>query len=119
MEMNRAIKASIFIICMVCTTEAGITKKAIVSLAPDVVPTNDLDLTGNCQDDIKAICTSVEVGNGAVADCLSKAIEESDHPLSDACREEVYQFKITRNTNINANVKLAMACKVDAEANCK
>jgi hypothetical protein len=26
--------------------------------------------------------------------------------VSDACREEVYQFKIQRNTNINLNVPL-------------
>lgn len=30
--------------------------------------------------------------------------------VSDACREEVYQYKITRNTNINLNVPLGMCC---------
>lgn len=66
------------------------TKTAIISLAPDVAPADDIDPTA-CQDDIKTLCSSVEAGGGAVADCLSKAIDESDHQLSDACREEVYQ----------------------------
>ncbi len=26
--------------------------------------------------------------------------------ISDACREEIYQYKINRNANINKNVKL-------------
>ncbi|KAJ9518654.1 hypothetical protein QJQ45_018663 [Haematococcus lacustris] len=38
--------------------------------------------------------------------------------VSDACREDVYQFKIQRSTNINLNVPLARACKVDAEQHC-
>ena len=31
---------------------------------------------------------------------------DSDISISDACREEVYQYKIVRDTNINANVPL-------------
>ncbi|KAJ9517943.1 hypothetical protein QJQ45_004245 [Haematococcus lacustris] len=38
--------------------------------------------------------------------------------VSDACREDVYQFKIQRSTNINLNVPLARACKVDVEQHC-
>jgi Golgi apparatus protein 1 len=38
--------------------------------------------------------------------------------VADACREAVYQFKISRNANINHNVPLAKACKDDAEMYC-
>jgi Golgi apparatus protein 1 len=98
--------------------DAGITKKAIISLAPDAMPANDIDPTGNCQGDIKTLCASIEARDGRIAECLSSALEAPEGSVSAACREEVYQFKISKNSNVNSNVKLAMACKVDAEANC-
>ncbi|GFH23194.1 uncharacterized protein HaLaN_20773, partial [Haematococcus lacustris] len=50
---------------------------------------------------------------------MSEEEEDDDKPnISDACREEVYQYKIQRNSNINRNIPLARACKVDADKFC-
>ncbi|GIL70396.1 hypothetical protein Vretimale_3583 [Volvox reticuliferus] len=110
----------------------GVTTKTVqeISLAPavEVANNDDIDPTGNCLEEIKLHCDGFDVGEGALADCVSDLIAESeirevesdtDPPsISDACREEVYQYKISRNTNINRNIPLAKACKVDAEKHC-
>eukprot|EP00798_Chlamydomonas_sp_ICE-L_P023599 gene23599-9127_t len=78
----------------------------------------------NCQDDIASYCNDTKPGEGALSDCLSDIITESESEgesqlsVTDSCREAVYQFKIERDSNINHNVPLAKACKVDAEKNC-
>ncbi|EFJ50973.1 hypothetical protein VOLCADRAFT_103617 [Volvox carteri f. nagariensis] len=106
------------------------TTVQVITLAPAATISNndDIDPTGNCLEEIKLHCEGVDVGEGNLADCVSALIAESelqdaesdgDPPsVSDACREEVYQYKISRNTNINKNIPLAKACKVDAESHC-
>jgi len=87
---------------------------------------DDVTIEGNCAPEIKQLCSDVTAGEGRIADCLSDQITESEMAdsedgtgaISDACREEVYQFKITRNANINLNIPLAKACKVDADKFC-
>ncbi|KAL6765625.1 hypothetical protein V8C86DRAFT_2455787 [Haematococcus lacustris] len=99
------------------------------ALAPEAELINnidDIDSAGNCEPEAKLYCSDVNAGEGRLADCLSDQIAESETDssasgegsVSDACREDVYQFKIQRSTNINLNVPLARACKVDAEQHC-
>ncbi|KAG2445817.1 hypothetical protein HXX76_000421 [Chlamydomonas incerta] len=103
-----------------------------ISFAPSVEVANndDIDPTGNCLMEIKKHCSDIEVGEGRIADCVSDLIAEAEvqevEPeadtdpveVSDACREEVYQYKISRNANINRNIPLAKACKIDADKHC-
>lgn len=99
-----------------------------VSVAPEAELINgvdDIDESGNCMDEVKKLCPDVEAGESKLADCISDAITESeisnedDAPvISDQCREDVFQYKILRSSNINFNVALAKACKVDAEKLC-
>ncbi|MEW5311456.1 MAG: hypothetical protein WDW38_003170 [Sanguina aurantia] len=104
-------------------------KNKLVEAAPetDLINGNDdMDLTGNCLPEIALYCKDITAGNGAVSDCLSDQIDEAESPdkpdgdvsVSDACREDVYQYKIARNSNINKNIPLAKACKVDADKLC-
>jgi len=99
-----------------------------VEFAPEASLINandDIDATGNCLEEIKNYCSDLTAGGSELADCISDHITESeagtgdDVPhISDACREEVYQFKVQRDSNINLNVPLAKACKIDAETKC-
>ncbi|PNH09949.1 Golgi apparatus protein 1 [Tetrabaena socialis] len=101
-----------------------------ISFAPaaQVANHDDIDPTGNCLPEVKKYCADVTVGEGHIADCVSDLITEAEvsdaetdaEPVevSDACREEVFQYKIGRNSNINKNIPLAKACKVDAEKHC-
>ncbi|GFR46876.1 hypothetical protein Agub_g8517 [Astrephomene gubernaculifera] len=96
--------------------------------AVEVLNNDDIDLTGNCLNEIKKNCDGIEAGEGRIADCVSDLISEAELAesdsesdpveVTDACREEVYQYKISRNSNINKNVPLAKACKIDAEKHC-
>ncbi|KAG1656262.1 hypothetical protein FOA52_011910 [Chlamydomonas sp. UWO 241] len=97
-------------------------KVKIVDFAPDADVTNDddIDEEGKCAKEVKTYCDDVDEGEGKLADCISDAIAEgetggdSTPTISDPCREEVFQYKIARSTNINKNVPLAKACKADA-----
>lgn len=61
-------------------------------------------MSGNCKDELKRHCADVEAGESRLADCISAKIAEDEaatgeaaaSPVSDACREEVYQYKIHR-----------------------
>eukprot|EP00798_Chlamydomonas_sp_ICE-L_P016764 gene16764-23039_t len=66
---------------------------------------DDIDDEGKCADEIERYCEDVEEG-------------EDKPDISDDCREEVYQFKISRNANINRNIRLAKQCKEDADKFC-
>ncbi|KXZ55868.1 hypothetical protein GPECTOR_2g1419 [Gonium pectorale] len=101
-----------------------------IAFAPAAVVANDDDIAsnGNCLKEIKKHCVDVQMGESRLADCVSDLIAETevqdpenggdDVDVSDACREEVYQYKISRNANINKNIPLAKACKIDAEKHC-
>lgn len=105
-------------------------KSKEISFAPEVDLENGIDDIdtddGSCKAEIKNYCSDVEAGEGKLADCLSEQIAQSEVgddstdsvSVSDECRETVYQFKIRRDSNINANIPLAKACKVDAEKFC-
>ncbi|KAG2498297.1 hypothetical protein HYH03_003558 [Edaphochlamys debaryana] len=96
--------------------------------AAEVVNNDDIDPTGNCLPEITKHCNDTQAGEGALADCVSDLIAEAEVQdlesdsdpvdVTDACREEVYQYKISRNANINRNIPLAKACKVDADKHC-
>lgn len=82
-------------------------------------------LLGPCQADISANCKGVEVGEAGIADCLNGIMAEEDSAagatktvVSKPCKEAVLLYKAARATNINKNLKLAKACKVDAEKMC-
>eukprot|EP00798_Chlamydomonas_sp_ICE-L_P010489 gene10489-8455_t len=98
----------------------------VVEFAPSANITfgDDIDDEGKCEAEIEKYCEDVEEGEGNLADCMSDHIAQSesydeDKPdISDDCREEVYQFKISRNANINRNIRLAKQCKDDAEKFC-
>ncbi|GAX78146.1 hypothetical protein CEUSTIGMA_g5588.t1 [Chlamydomonas eustigma] len=141
--MQRVVSAFFFVFILLCVgpslqddsadskndrkTSAG-KKSKVVSVAPEADLVNgidDVDPKGNCVVELKKYCSTVEEGEGKLAECLSDLITESETTtddeaptISDACREETYQFKINRNSNINANIPLAKACKVDAEKSC-
>lgn len=104
-------------------------KNQEVKLAPEADLINgvdDIDPSGNCVVEVKKYCGELTAGEGRLANCLSDQIAESESvdseegtdTISDSCREDVYQYKILRNTNINLNVPLAKACKIDAEKFC-
>ncbi len=68
---------------------------------------------GKCTKEIDAYCKDVGLGEGKVADCLSDQITEQDtaspkegEGISADCREDVFNFKIERSTNINKNIPL-------------
>ncbi|KAG1658887.1 hypothetical protein FOA52_000675 [Chlamydomonas sp. UWO 241] len=108
-------------------TAAG-SRSKVVLVAPEADLINgidDVDTEGNCMDEIKRYCSDSTPGQGQLSDCLSDRITEAELApgadaavISAACREAVYQYKITRSSNINLNVPLAKACKVDAEQRC-
>ncbi|GIL97843.1 hypothetical protein Vretimale_3387, partial [Volvox reticuliferus] len=100
----------------------------VVDFAPaaNITFGDDIDDEGKCATEIDTYCDDVEEGDSKLADCISEQIAASEVPdtsgdvpeISDECREEVYAFKIQRNSNINANVPLAKACKADADKFC-
>jgi len=82
---------------------------------------DDIDDEGQCEKEIEKYCKDEDEGDGQLADCISDAIAQSELPgdgevpeISDACREEVYQYTVKKATNINLNVPLAKSCKNDA-----
>ncbi|GFR44890.1 hypothetical protein Agub_g6234 [Astrephomene gubernaculifera] len=99
-----------------------------VAFAPSANVTfgDDIDDEGKCAKEIEKYCDDVDEGEGKLADCISEQIDASESPegsddapdISDECREEVFAYKVQRNSNINANVPLAKACKVDADKFC-
>mmetsp|Transcript_34914 Transcript_34914/g.77608 ORF Transcript_34914/g.77608 Transcript_34914/m.77608 type:complete len:994 (-) Transcript_34914:752-3733(-) len=106
----------------------GPIQNKVIEFAPvaNVTFGDDIDDEGKCAKEIEKLCDDVEEGESQLADCISDAIAQSESPepgddipdISDDCREEVYQFKISRNTNINRNIPLAKACKLDADKFC-
>ncbi|KAG1660746.1 hypothetical protein FOA52_010620 [Chlamydomonas sp. UWO 241] len=102
------------------------TKSKIVEFAPEVEVTNGDDIAddGKCVKELKAYCAEEEQGEGKLAECISAAITEMETggdgapSVSDDCREEVYQYHISRDANINKNIPLARACKADADKFC-
>ncbi|KAG2452551.1 hypothetical protein HYH02_002788 [Chlamydomonas schloesseri] len=100
----------------------------IVDFAPSANVTfgDDIDDDGKCKKEIEEYCDDVDEGDGQLADCISEQIAASEVPedgddvpdISDDCREEVFAYKVQRNSNINANVPLAKACKIDADKFC-
>ncbi|EFJ50582.1 hypothetical protein VOLCADRAFT_103797 [Volvox carteri f. nagariensis] len=115
---------------------AGTTKRQkvtpyeskVIDFAPaaNITFGDDIDDEGKCAKEIEIYCDDVDEGEGKLADCISEQIAATEVPestddvpeISDECREEVYAFKVHRNSNINANVPLAKACKVDADKFC-
>jgi len=102
---------------------------AEVSAAPAAELINGIDditASGNCVEEAKKLCDGEAPGEGRLAKCISNEIAASEvagsteatSSVSEACREEVYQFYVQRNTNINKNVPLARACKTDAQKHC-
>mmetsp|Transcript_4821 Transcript_4821/g.5620 ORF Transcript_4821/g.5620 Transcript_4821/m.5620 type:complete len:974 (+) Transcript_4821:66-2987(+) len=84
--------------------------------------TGDVSTTNACKADIKRHCNEVIPGEGRVAECLSniqKAKKQMPSArLSIGCLMDLRNFKIVRSQNINSNVRLAFACKVDAKKYC-
>lgn len=84
----------------------------------------DVDTTKNCKADIKYFCSTVKPGEGRLSLCLKNQIEEEEkgsvtgRKTTAECREELQQFMMDRATNINKDLPLATACKVDAEMFC-
>eukprot|EP00197_Chlamydomonas_leiostraca_P010927 CAMPEP_0202884756 /NCGR_PEP_ID=MMETSP1391-20130828/41312_1 /ASSEMBLY_ACC=CAM_ASM_000867 /TAXON_ID=1034604 /ORGANISM="Chlamydomonas leiostraca, Strain SAG 11-49" /LENGTH=982 /DNA_ID=CAMNT_0049567983 /DNA_START=167 /DNA_END=3115 /DNA_ORIENTATION=+ len=108
-------------------TKKETAKNKVVEFAPEaeVQWGDDIDDEGKCEKEIEQYCDDTEEGEGQLADCISDAITESENGegddlpvISDECREEVFQYKISRNSNINKNVPLARACKMDADKFC-
>eukprot|EP00798_Chlamydomonas_sp_ICE-L_P019976 gene19976-26687_t len=109
-------------------------KIKIVEFAPEaeVEFGDDIDDAGKCTEEIDLHCEDIDVeGEGALAGCVSDIIAQSENgagpdgsgdmelpEVSDECRNEVYAFKISRDSNINKNIPLAKACKIDAENLC-
>jgi hypothetical protein len=57
------------------------------------------------------------IGHVQTSYCLHATATSDDLPeISDECREEVYQYKILRNTNINRNVPLGQCPRVQGAA---
>jgi len=85
----------------------------------------DVSATGACKKDIKSHCKDVSAGEGRLATCLSKRIEDQrqgnavGRHVSDKCLEELANFKIDRSSHINKDVVLARACKADVAKLCK
>lgn len=84
----------------------------------------DVDTTKTCKADIKYFCSTVKPGEGRLSLCLKNQIEEEDkgsvtgRKTTADCRDELLQFMADRATNINKDITLAAACKVDAEKFC-
>mmetsp|Transcript_65400 Transcript_65400/g.206681 ORF Transcript_65400/g.206681 Transcript_65400/m.206681 type:complete len:311 (-) Transcript_65400:2281-3213(-) len=79
----------------------------------------------DCADDIKEFCSTTEVGENRLRDCLTKQQEAESKgnvdgkTLSEPCKVELKEFKVVESTNINLDVGMAGACKEDADKFCK
>ncbi|KAI8465216.1 MAG: hypothetical protein J3K34DRAFT_379960 [Monoraphidium minutum] len=105
-------------------------KVKVVEAAPeaDVENDDDLDPDGKCADFMNtSSCKDVKLGEGKVAECVSALIAAAEagggddgetEVVPEDCEDEVYSFYINRSKNINFNVPLAKACKLDAEKMC-
>ncbi len=102
----------------------------MVDLAPEASLENDIDdisSSGSCAKYIPtSSCKNVTAGEGRLADCISGAVEAkeagtasgAEPSVPEDCTEDVYQYYINRNTNINKNIPLARACKNDVSKMC-
>ncbi|KAK9816541.1 hypothetical protein WJX72_001742 [[Myrmecia] bisecta] len=99
----------------------------IVKEAPGATLANgdgDVATTGNCSGDIRAFCDWREPGESRLADCLTQQMTEEEKgnvdgkKLTEACKQELADFRIDAASNINKDVPLATACKKDAEKLC-
>mmetsp|Transcript_65397 Transcript_65397/g.206659 ORF Transcript_65397/g.206659 Transcript_65397/m.206659 type:complete len:905 (-) Transcript_65397:279-2993(-) len=87
--------------------------------------TGDVSTTDDCADDIKEFCSTTEVGENRLRDCLTKQQEAESKgnvdgkTLSEPCKVELKEFKVVESTNINLDVGMAGACKEDADKFCK
>ena len=79
---------------------------------------------GPCQEELDQWCAAVKPGEGRLANCLAGELSvegQAEHKgakMSDACKKDLTTFKLQRSTNINMDIPLAKACKVDAEKHC-
>lgn len=136
---SRALVATLAFVLLACSfaqdpTPVKKTKTPVKSKEIEFAPEADLENgvddfdedNEKCATEIKNYCKDIEVGEGRLSDCLSEQItqseaggDESDSvSVSEDCKEAVFQFKIRRDSNINANLPLAKACKSDAEKYC-
>eukprot|EP00798_Chlamydomonas_sp_ICE-L_P015210 gene15210-21287_t len=101
---------------------------ALADCVSDIISQGE-NSQGEDEDEIAVYhCDHVdEEGDGALADCVSDIISEGEHSqekdwdlpdVSDECRDELYAYKISRDSNINKNIPLAKACKADADEFC-
>ncbi|GAB4823102.1 hypothetical protein N2152v2_010148 [Parachlorella kessleri] len=85
----------------------------------------DVATNGDCEDDIDARCQGVKPGEGRLADCLGKQMEEQrkgntkGKHVSEECVKELSAFRIDRGSNINKNIPLARACRGDVIRLCR
>ncbi|GBF94315.1 hypothetical protein Rsub_06937 [Raphidocelis subcapitata] len=84
----------------------------------------DVSPSGRCKADVVAFCKDLPPGEGRLGACLTERLEverkgnEQGRKVSDACREELFKYKLDRNTNINKDTPLAYACKDDVAKGC-
>ncbi|KAK9820440.1 hypothetical protein WJX72_010380 [[Myrmecia] bisecta] len=99
----------------------------IVKEAPGATLANgdgDVATTVNCAGDIDAFCDGIKPGESRLADCLTQQMTEEEKgnvdgkKLTDACKQELADFRIDAASNINKDIPLATACKKDAEKLC-
>eukprot|EP00898_Chlorokybus_atmophyticus_P007954 jgi/Chlat1/815/Chrsp104S01269 len=79
---------------------------------------DDVYMTGSCERDIQLFCKGIKPGESRLADCLTKqlniekkGIDDSANMLSDACKDEVHEFKVEKSKDFAINTKLEAACK--------
>lgn len=84
----------------------------------------DVSTTGACANDIEHFCAGIKPGEGRISTCITKQLDAESagnvdgRKISSECSEEFRMYKADRATNINQDVKLASACKADAEKFC-
>lgn len=105
--------------------------QAQVSFAPTVTPLNGIDDipkdSVSCGSFYESLCKEVDVGEGRFADCLMGVVSQQETDakaastgpsVSEACINEILEFRISRSKNINFNLPLAKACNDDAQKFC-
>lgn len=103
-----------------------VISNVIEAAGPTILPNGDGDVstTGDCASDVKFFCKSTKPGEGRIAACLSNQLDQEENgavtgrKIAPQCAEELRAFKIDRAENINKDLKLAVACKSDAEKYC-
>lgn len=95
----------------------------IISSAPKALVKygDDINPNGACEQEVNALCSSVKLGDGRLATCIREAAFEehgSAAAISQACMDDILQYKIDRNSNINRNLPLARACSEDVTKFC-